>query len=62
MHGCSPLQQVMRVQGLRRPKNADAIAGVYVATLDVFFAMYYGLHAAEYGTAPELPRSVVVRR
>ena len=62
LHGCSPLQQVMRVHGMGRLRNAGAIAGVYVATLGAFFAMYYGLHAAEYGTAPEPPRSVIVQR
>ena len=62
LHGASPLQQVMRIQGLGRLRNAAAIAGVYVATLGAFFAMYYGLHAAEYGTTPEAPRSVVVQR
>ena len=59
---CSPLQQAIRVHGLGRLKNAAAIAGVYAATLSVFLAMYYGLHAAEYGKAPAPPRSVVVQR
>ena len=62
LHGCSPLQQAIRVHGLGRLKNAAAIAGVYVASLGVFFAMYYGLHAAEYGRVPAPPRSVVVQR
>lgn len=62
LHGGSPLQQVIRVHGLGRLRNAAAISGVYVATLGAFFAMYYGLHAAEYGTAPAPPRSVVVQR
>ena len=62
LHGCSPLQRVLRVQELGWLRNAAAIAGVYVATLGLFFAMYYGLHAAEYGTAPELPRSAIVQR
>lgn len=62
LHGSTPLQKVMRVQGLGRVRNAAAIAGVYVATLGVFFAMYYGLHAAEYGTTQAPERAVVVWR
>lgn len=49
LHGASPLQRVLRVNDLGRIANAAAIAGVYIGTLSVFLAMYYGLHAAEYG-------------
>ena len=61
LHGCSPLQQVIRVRSLGRLQNAAAIAGVYVATLGVFFAMYYGLHFAEYGGSAPASPPVIVR-
>ncbi len=62
LHGGSPLQQVLRVRGLGRLKNAGAIAGVYVATLGVFLVTYYGLHAVEYGGPQTGSQLVDVRR
>ncbi len=59
LHGASPLQRLLRVEGLGRTSNAAAIAGVYLLSLGAFFALYYGLHAAEYGVAPP-PRGTAV--
>ena len=48
LHGASPLQEITGIHGFGRLKNAVAVAGVYTATLGLFLAMYYALHAAEY--------------
>lgn len=60
LHGASPLQRVLRVQGLGRAANAAAIAGVYATSLTLFFAMYYGMHVAEFGVSQTPRRSVSV--
>ncbi len=49
LHGASPLQRLAGVLDRGPVANAAAISGLYLASLVAFFALYYGLQAAEYG-------------
>ncbi len=49
LHGASPLQRLFRIQDREPVVNALAVSGLYLASLALFFAMYYGLQWAEYG-------------
>ena len=51
VHGASPLQRLLGILERGRLANAAAVSGVYLATLLVFFSLYYGLHDAEFGWA-----------
>lgn len=41
--GTTPLQDALRLRGRRPEVNAAAVCGVFLATLSLMTAMYYGL-------------------
>jgi hypothetical protein len=49
LHGGSPLQRLCGLHLRGRVANAGGVAGLYVASLVAFVAMYYCLQWAEYG-------------
>ena len=49
LRGASPLPRLLGLIQRRPIVNAAGVAGFYVASLVVMFAMYYGLQWAEYG-------------
>ena len=49
LRGASPLPRLLGLIQRRPIANAAGVAGCYIASLVVMFAMYYGLQWAEYG-------------